>query len=329
MRYVLGVDGGGTKTLAVVTDERGRVKGLGRSGGSNFQSAGREGARQELEKAIQSALDRAGLEKVDAACYAIAGADRDRDFGYIREILSPIDPSLKHVLVNDTIAALRAGTPDGVGVALIGGTGSNCIGMNEQGTVKKAWGLGKITGDKANAWELVEDAIVVALKGVDGRGPETALEPALARAFGVEELVDIIEFSYRESPRLVNYADFSKLVFEVAAAGDEVARELLREHGRAAAEAALAVLRSLFSPDEKVSLVLGGSVLQKGADPSLTLAIKDEVEREFPLVEMIVLEDEPITGAVLRALDELHGTSAHDLGDTVREELDKHLKSDK
>lgn len=303
MALFLAVDGGNSKTLAAVADGSGDLLSLVKDGGCNFQGIGRKATAGVLGRTIEAALAEAGAEKVDAACYGIAGADRDKDFEIIRKILAPIDPAEKSVLVNDTLLALRAGTDKGVGVALIGGAGSNCIGMDAQGRIEKAWGLGQLTGDRGNASALVLDAMVAAMKGVDGRGERTILEEKFKKALGLEALEDVIEFEYFDSPRAFDFASLASLVFEAAREGDGPAREVLRSHGRAAGEAALAVMKKLFSPDDEVPLVLGGSVLQKGESPELVEAVKQTVSAEFPRVQMKVLADHPLLGGVLRAMD--------------------------
>ena len=111
MRYLLAVDGGNSKTLAAVADETGQVLSAALSGGCNYQSCGKQAAARAIGEAVGKALSAAGLERVDFACYGIAGADRDKDFETIRGLIAPLDPARESVLVNDTLLALRAATP--------------------------------------------------------------------------------------------------------------------------------------------------------------------------------------------------------------------------
>jgi len=305
MAVIIGVDGGNSKTLAAAVDENGRLLARAREGGSNYQGIGRDAAAGVLARVVARVLEEAGAE-AEVAVYGLAGADRDKDFAVFREIITPIGRAKKTVLVNDTLLALRAGTADGVGVALIGGAGSNCIGMNRQGVIRKAWGLGPLTGDRGNASALALDAIVAAMKGADGRGPQTALEAKFKAALGLGALEDIIEHEFYDCPRTFNPGALAPLVFEAANEGDGEAVRVLREHGRAAAEAALAVLRGLgFPPGDEVPVVLGGSVYQKGANSTLVDTLRGEVAKEFPRVRFVILKEPPILGALLRGYDEL------------------------
>jgi len=321
MKHVLAVDGGNSKTLAVIADETGHILALRKGPGSNYQTIGRKAAAHVLSDLIKATLQEAGLKRLEAACYGLAGADRDKDFQAFWEIIRPFDPARKSVLVNDTLLALRAGAERGVGVALIGGAGSNCVGMDRQGRIRKTWGLGPLSGDKANAGALALDAVIAAMKGFDGRGPKTLLEKKFKQALKLDELEDIIAFEFFDSRREFNPGSLAPLVFEAADQGDEEALRILKEHGRAVAEAALAVLRALFSPDDNVPLVLGGSVLQKGSNPALVNTIRRNVRREFPKVSIVVLADPPVMGAIMRALDEAGRSPSPAAKEKIRKEL--------
>ncbi|MCX7958570.1 MAG: ATPase, partial [Deltaproteobacteria bacterium] len=90
--YFLGVDGGGTKTITAISDEKGRVLSLVKSGPSNFQSYGIEKAYRELRNGIESALKKAKIKRqaISYGGFGISGADRDKDFDIILSILNDI-----------------------------------------------------------------------------------------------------------------------------------------------------------------------------------------------------------------------------------------------
>ncbi len=324
MSSVLAVDGGNSKTLAAMADKGGRLLALVRESGCNYQGIGRKEAGEVLGRTISEASKKAEA-RPEAACYGIAGADRDKDFEVIREILQPINPAREMILVNDTQLALRAGTRDGVGVALIGGAGSNCIGQGRDGSIKKAWGLGPLTGDKANASALAHDGIIAAMKGRDGRDRPTILEGLLKKALDLDAIEDVIEADFKDSELKIDFLNLAPLVFEAANRGDEAALAVLESHGHAAAEAALAVMKGLFKKEDEVPLVLGGSVLQKGENPLLTETVKERVTGEFPNVSFRVLDDHPLLGGVLLALDRLWGETPREVENKAREDVARHV----
>ncbi|MFC1889571.1 N-acetylglucosamine kinase, partial [Thermodesulfobacteriota bacterium] len=211
MPYVLGLDAGGTKTACLVASTEGAITGRGESGPANFQSCGRVSARYEMSEAINGAIASAAIDRseVVAAYYGVAGADRDADFETIREILEPINPATDWEIENDSIVGLRAGTPDGVGIGLVAGTGMNAIGRNDRGGRKRVGGLGRFSGDFGAAFDLVEYGLFCAMRGHDGRGDPTILYDLFREAFGLDELEDLIEFYYLDDYRAPDLAAFA------------------------------------------------------------------------------------------------------------------------
>lgn len=303
---LLGVDAGGTKTLALIADETGRVLGAGRGGSANYQGCGVAGAASQIGRAIQAACDMAGIPaEFDAACLGVAGADRPADFSTIRAFVEPLLKTSRLRLENDTIVALRAGTEDGVGVALIAGTGSNAIGRTRDGRKLQVGGLGRLSGDYGSAYQLAEAAVVAAIQGEDGRGPRTALAQVLCRKLGLSHIHDIIEFFFYDAPREpVDLGQLAPLVFEQAALGDRVAEQILDEAGQNIARAVRVILERLFPEEPVVPVVFGGAVFQKGASPRMIEAVMRETLRHRPATRFLRLVDPPALGAALFAMDD-------------------------
>ncbi len=318
--YVLGFDGGGTKSICVIAQADGTVVGVGDSGATNFQGVGVGAAGQEVEKAIVQALKQAGIsaDQVATGAYGVSGADREADFDTVSEYVLPHNPAGHWLLANDTTIALRAGTSDGVGVALICGTGSNCIGFNAEGKQAKVGGLGRFTGDSGSGEDLVERAIIAAMRAYDGRGPQTMLYDRLCRALGLTDLVDIIAFFYLDDYRPVEIGAFAPLVFECAAAGDRVAQGILKSVGKELTLNTLTACRRLFKKDDVIPVVLGGSILQKSKPAVYEEMIRAGLARRYPNAKVVKLKDDPVLGAVFFALDMLHGKAGVRRMATVR-----------
>lgn len=307
-RYVLGFDGGGTKSICVIAREDGTVVGAAISGGSNFQGVGIHHARAQVKAAIEGAIAKAKVapEAIVTAAYGVAGADRDADFDTVASYVLPHNPAGRMLLCNDTSIALRAGTPDGVGVALICGTGSNCIGFNAEKEEAKVGGLGELSGDMGFGEDLVRRAIVACMKARDGRARPTLLSGALCAAFGIERIEDIITFYYADSFHPPELKDYAPIVFDCAAKGDAAALRILREVGDYMGHNAVTACKRLFARDAAIPVVLGGSILQKSKPPILEARIRAALAKSFPGAKVIRLKDEPVLGAVFFALDLLH-----------------------
>lgn len=305
MAQVLGVDAGGSKVLAIVAGEDGRVVGVGHGGSANYQACGVPGATSQIRRAVEQAAEQAQVDLLEfaATCYGVSGADRELDFATIREFCEPIAPCDNFRLENDTIVALRAGTEDGVGIALIAGTGSNAIGRSADGSLHQVGGLGRLTGDYGSAGQLAEAAIVAAFKGLDGRGPATALSQRLPEHLGLEQLTDIIEYEFYGLPRgPLDLGSLAPVVFQVAADGDPVARQVLRRAGREVARAVEVVAERLFPERADPCVVFGGAVFMHGVSPDLVDTVEAEVRKTRPQARFVRLVDPPALGAVAFAL---------------------------
>ena len=305
MSYVLGIDAGATKTLAMIADCEGHIISTFTSGTGNFQVHGIEPARVEVNKAIEGAIAAAGIKRdeVQAAFYGMAGADRDKDFEYVKEVLTPINPAPKMALENDAVIILKVGTLDGIGIGVVCGTGTNCIGFNRKGDRLQVGGLGDLFGDKAGASYIGVAAFQRAVRGFEGRGPKTILYDLFCEEIGVDRLIDIVEFFYHGQRKSISFSKLTPLVFNAANLGDAVALTLLREVGEEMALTVNVAIDKLYTPDDHVKVVIGGSVAQKGDNPAMLDAFRANIKAHHPNNEVIVPTLEPAFGAIFYAYD--------------------------
>ena len=180
MKYLLGMDAGGTKTLCALTDTAGTILGLGLSRCGNFQVSGVESARHELKRSIERAVADAGIEPktIAVAFYGVSGADRQKDFETVSGMLSSVNPADRMFLENDASIALRAGTETAVGLGLISGTGTNAIGFNSRGERRQVGGWGSpYLGDFGSAHDIAACAFAQAQRGNDAAdGPPRCMQ---------------------------------------------------------------------------------------------------------------------------------------------------------
>lgn len=318
---IIGIDAGATKTLCALATAEGEVLAVGAGGCGNFQASGVAGARHEIRASIDAAALAAGVsaDAIGTAYYAIAGADREKDFRTIEKFLKEINPARAMFLENDTHAAVRGGTPDGVGIGLVAGTGTNAIGFNRRGERLRCGGMGRLLSDFGSAEDIAEAAVAAAQRGHDGRGEPTILYDMICRAVGIAALEDAAEFFFHDSYQGMDLGKYAPLVFQAATRGDKAAIAILERAGHAIATAALVIRRKLFAPDETVIVVFGGSVLQKGEDDRILKTVIADVRAEFPNTEFVKLDVDPVVGALLLALDRHHGRPRDDLRPRVME----------
>ena len=303
-RYVLGVDGGGTKTEGVLADPDGGTIARLIRGPSNYQAIGAEQALAVWADVLAGLLEKGKVrvEELAAAGFGLSGWDRPRDEETIRGLVGRLGLPCPVWMENDTYLILRAGSPDGVGVGVVSGTGANCAGENAAGRKHRVAGLGPEFGDLGGGSDIGVRALQIAFRSLDGRGPETSLVERIVARFRLERLDDIVDYTMADSHASWSTTLVTPLVFDAAEDGDEPALGLLTWAGRELGNAARAVARPLFARDDVFPVVLGGSVLQKGSVDRMRDALIEDVRTEFPNAQAVRLEARPVEGAVRAAL---------------------------
>ncbi|MCD9024986.1 N-acetylglucosamine kinase [Cohnella silvisoli] len=318
MNYYLGVDGGGSKTLAVVSDSAGRIVGRGESGCGNHQ-LGVDLANRNIREAVAMALLQAKVEQteIEFAMFGLAGADREADFQILRPMIANIGFN-KHSIVCDTVIGLRAGTKQQDGVVMICGSGTNCYGINKRGEAFQCGGFGYAFGDFGGGSELAVEVFRSVIRSWEGRERNTLLTQATLRTLGFASVEQMFHAYLDEGVRVPHY--LAKLLFEVAGE-DEVARGILRRQGIELGLAASAVIRKLGMQHDKFDLVMVGSVLTRGDSEYLTPYIQKEVSGIAPDCNMRILTMEPVAGAILLAMEQ----SGSNVDNSVYEHLEERL----
>ena len=313
---VIGVDGGSTKTEAVVVDAAARVRGRGMAPPSNPNSVGLERAFQALQQAIQRALSAAEArwEEVLAICLCLSGVDRPDERARIAERVRRLHPIPRVSVYNDAVGALAAGTGRLLGVVVIAGTGTIAYGVNREGRAARAAGWGALLADYGGGFWIGIEALQAIVCAADGRGPPTALADRVLAHLGLRAPSDLIAWTYDRPLHWDRFAALVPVVVQVARANDPVARDILRRAGRHLADSALAVIRRLDMEDEAFELVLAGSVWQAGE--LIQAPMRETVRRSAPRVRFVRPTRRPAEGAALLAWEEVrrgaHGDDSMD-----------------
>lgn len=297
---VLGVDGGGTKTEAIVADLTGDVLGTGRSGGSNWEIVGREAAAAEIGTAVDGALAAARRRRADvvSAAFGLAGIDWPADVAPMRDALARLHLPGLAIVENDSLIALRAGAPSGWGIVSNVGTGTVTAGRDASGRWFRTMAVG--WGEPSGASSLAREAVHAIAAAHHGTGPDTALTERVVERLGRASVLDLFESISRQHLRVG--PDLAPLVDEVARAGDTVAIELIRSSGRRHGEMVVGVARRLALTSDRFELVRCGS-RHLHATPFFDEAFVAAVAADCPHAEAIMFDGRPATGAVLLALD--------------------------
>lgn len=284
-RYVMGVDGGATKTLAAVLDLRERALHLGHGASSNADAVGTRVATESLLRATDEAIDRAGLEpeQLDGAVLAIAGTDTDA----VAEHVGAARPG-NWVVVNDVVGAWAAATGAQPGVGVISGTGSNVFGVGPDGRSWRAGGWGHLLGDEGSGYWLATRSLRAALADRDDSGPRTALSDAAVEFFGVHSVEALAALVYSKPLTKSEIAAFAIETARAAHSGDAVACALFKRAADELGAQVVAVIEQTgLSGRFPVGLI--GSAFKAGslfADPLAALVRKVAPDAAVTVVEM-------------------------------------------
>jgi N-acetylmuramic acid 6-phosphate etherase len=303
---VIGIDGGGTHTVALLARAQcsggWTLLGRGEAGPSNLQAVGAAPALEALDHAVAQAFVAAGLPRtsVAAACLGLAGAGRSEDQAVIAEWAALVKLAVSVEVTGDAPLLLAAGTPDGWGAALVAGTGSMAFARDQAGRTARAGGWGYLLGDEGSGYALVVAALQAVARAADGRGPATALSPRLLTRLGLVEPQQLIGAVYRGGMDRTALAALAPVVFETAEAGDDVATKIIFHEAEQLAAGVAAAVRQLDLEPVPLPLALAGGVLV--ASPLYVENVLKELESRGFVCEPLTLVGEPAEGAVRLAL---------------------------
>jgi len=301
-RFVMGVDGGATKTLAAVLDLERRVLHLGHSGPSNEDAVGPVHAVHALLAAAGQAIENAGIasEQLGAAVLAVAGTDTEVLAQHMRSARTD-----RWIVVNDVVGAWAAATGAGPGVAAIAGTGSNVFGVGPGGRAWRAGGWGHLLGDEGSGYWLGVQSIKAALRDREGTGPATALSEAATEFFEQPSVEAVAARVYSKPLTKGQIAAFGIETARLAEHGDAVARELYARGAGELGEQVVAVIRETGltsgSPggarDFPVGLI--GSAFKAG--PVFVEPLARAIHECAPQARVRVVDMAPVGGSLLLA----------------------------
>lgn len=326
MNYVLGVDGGASKTFCLVAREDGHILGFGRGGPSNHQEFGLEAAMAQIAHSVGEAFAQAKVShrEVRLGMFCLAGADLPEDYAMLSQAVEDLGVCQKVVVKNDTMAALRSGLSRPWGVVVICGTGTNAAGRAPDGGEIILPALGPISGDWGGGAEIGQEIIRRIMRAWDGRGKPTVLLHMVLDSLGVSSPERLLQMLYRNQIEQHQILGLAPLLFEAAYAGDEVACQLVKEVGMEMGISARTIIRRLSLEDNDVEVVLGGSIF-KAKGPLLIDTIKQVIHEIAPRASIVLPKFEPVVGALFLALEavgvEVKGRVRKNIKDTLPKEL--------
>ena len=302
MSYFLGADLGATKTHTLIIDETGTALGFGESGPGNHEVVGYDGMFNAMQISMQQALNAAGLTKADiaGAGYGVAGFDWSTEYDVTAQTIERLEVNSPYKFVNDAVPGLVAGAEEGWGVVVVSGTGSNCRGWDKEHKREgRVSGHGQLMGENAGASELMFHCMQRVGYAWSRRGPMTKLADVFIEKVGAKDLEDMIR-GYTMYEYQID-ASFAPLVFQVAAEGDQVARDLIHWAGTELGEMINGVIRQLDFKDLAFDVVMAGSMFDGGA--MLIDPMRETTLKFAPRARFVRLDVPPVMGAAILGVE--------------------------
>lgn len=304
MTLIAGVDGGATKTVAVVGRLDGTLLGSARAPPSNYHNVGVEKAVKAIQTSVGVACRRAGAstEDLETVVIGLAAMDSPRDFLIGRRVASLTGLGNRQILKHDSVIALYGATLGRPGIVVNAGTGSFAAGIDAHGRVIRAGGWGNIIDDEGSAYDIGKLGIRASLRALDGRERETAIAKMLVGKFKLRTLENVVHEVHEKPMTVEEISAVSKLVAHAALRGDRAARSIFAHEGRVLARLVSTIAQRLDMTGSKPSVYCTGGVFKASA--IILNPFRCELRKSIPRFTIARARFEPVIGAFILALKE-------------------------
>jgi N-acetylglucosamine kinase-like BadF-type ATPase len=302
MTYYIGVDGGASKTAAIVIDEGGKKLGSGLAGASNHLRVGIEEATRNIERAVNIALVEAGvaIRDIEYAYFGIAGSDHPAHRQKVIDSVKIFFPRGNYIVDTDARVALTGAIGFGAGVVIISGTGSVAFGRNTKGDEARAGGWGPTLGDEGSGYWIAREGLAAVVRAHDARGFTTRMTELICKEYGMCNAEELPRFVYATTTHADDIARYGKVVIEAAQTDDDVARDILARAGAELVECVLAVARKLHMLDDEFPVAYVGGAFHAGE--LLLSPMRLRLQRDAPGATLIEPKHTPVEGAAMMAM---------------------------
>ena len=313
MRYFLGLDGGGTKTQAVLVTEDGELV-LERTGGPiNILENGEKVFRRNIKDILKPFLVKAEGEIISCLGIPAVGEFRDSEkiISQIVESLVGLKPTL---VVNDVVVGWAGGTLGKDGVHIVSGTGTIVYGRHGKKETRVS-GWGSIVGDEGSAYYIGVETLRVVSKQLDSRIEKTMLCDFIFEKLNFKDHYDFIHWIYdSHSDRRSRIASIAVLTYEAAKKGDEFALEILKKSSEELAHAVITAIRNLKLNNPLISY--SGSVLVKN---EIVRKKFEEIVKKNVNAKIVPARLKPVLGGVILAMKQIFT----DIPETIIKKLEE------
>jgi N-acetylglucosamine kinase len=300
--YIIGIDGGGTKTIGILATEAGQLLAQVQSGPANYHVVGETQTQTVLESVVGKLCEQAGVSRTSPIrfCLGMAGLGRIADQQVIGRICDELGIRENRILTHDAHVALIGGTEKHEGVIIISGTGAIVYGINADGKEARASGWGYLLGDEGSGYDIAIQGLRAVARAADGRDDQTELTNPILNRLGLNEPNELIRWVHAASRDAI--ANLAEIVFDTAQTMDSIAERIVDNASDELVRAAGSVIGQLEFTEPFDVVLSGGNLIHQPM-------FADKLRRRFteiqPEASVLLPKHEPAYGAVLLAQTKL------------------------
>ncbi|MBT8385832.1 MAG: hypothetical protein KJO12_00345 [Ignavibacteria bacterium] len=301
MKYIIGIDGGGTKSECAVADLLGKIlhRNLGKP--SNFLAIGIDAAVENLFELIEGSLFKieADFTDVKAIVIGTAGAGREKDARLLESSLNNF--TLKegiHInsvkVVSDSLIALEGAFSGKAGCIVISGTGSILYAKDKNNLIHRNGGFGRMIGDEGSGYSIGRKGLAAVAKQIDGRGKSTLITKILNKKYSISSASDLIINVYKNN---FDIASAAEIVLAAANDKDSIALQILNEETDELLLHINAAMKKMKV--KKMDVAFSGSLIaNKNIYSDL---LRKKIDDKYSSVKIKEPDNTPVIGAILLA----------------------------
>lgn len=301
MKYIIGIEGGATKSTCILADLKGNALFKCEGGPTNFLVYGKENVSENLfkliEKSVQSQKTNTG--KISSIVIGTAGAGREKIAAGFEEYFIKYCHNVgiginSFKVLSDAIISLEAAFEGGEGSILISGTGSIMMSKDRKGNVFRVGGFGRLIGDEGSGYSIGRKGLKAVSKFFDGRGDTTLISKLIANHFKITSIDEFMDRLYKDN---LDIASVAQHVIYASKKGDLISMRIINEEINELLLHIKAMLKKMETTE--LEIVLLGGILSK--ENYFTEKFKKKISEEFKGVKIKEPKVSPTMGAVLIA----------------------------
>ncbi|MCG9127514.1 hypothetical protein JT359_07955 [Candidatus Poribacteria bacterium] len=297
MKYIIGIDGGGTKTIGRITTSNGEVIHKMKSGPSNYHVVGVDNTYQVLKEIITTLTSQIDYTPDNLViCIGMAGLGREDDKKVVNEICNNIGTTTQRILTHDAHIALVGGIGKSEGIIVISGTGSIVYGIDSHGSEIRAGGWGYLIGDEGSGYDIAIKGLQAVAKAADYRQPKTILTELFLNKLNLDDPKQLINWVHAVGRHEI--ANLSTIVFEGIDNDDKTAIQIIDSVTDELVCAIISVVNQATFNDSIDIVLNGGNLVHQSL---FSNKLKEKIYDKLKNISVMFPKNDPVYGAIMIA----------------------------